>query len=463
MTPFDPRWGNAIASIESGGESSPYTSITPNPGGRRALGKYQVMEENLPEWTQAALGRRLSTQEFLNSPDAQEEVFKHRFGSYVDRYGTPQDAASAWFTGRPISAASASAHDSLGTSGASYVAKFNKAIGSSDGVSAIQHAMNLQPQGGGSPMAYADDEDTGTGALSTNSTVGPGVLLPGNRTRPAGGGLENGLMGAAAALASVYSPQQGAVLAGLRKDPADAGYTLHVDPKTGVGLRMSKDGQITRFQAFTPTTDIKDDPYQVSRAKSNSDLTDKIDADASSAQGQLAQIQQLKTILSKPDVYQGAGGESVASLKKIASNIPGLDIKGVADADVARSIMSQMTLGMRNFSGGMPGSLSDKDLAFLRGMSPNLNNEPGANQQILDTIGRVHQRSVDVQKKRDAYIAQHGRVDDNFRREIAQWANANPLFPDQPAAQPTATAAPAASKAAPVLPKGVKSIQVISQ
>jgi hypothetical protein len=118
---FNPRWGDAIASIESGGESSPYTAITPNPGGRRALGKYQVMEENVPEWTQAALGRSLSTQDFLNSPDAQEAVFKHRFGSYVDKYGTPQDAASAWFTGRPINAQSAAAHDSLGTTGASYV------------------------------------------------------------------------------------------------------------------------------------------------------------------------------------------------------------------------------------------------------------------------------------------------------------------------------------------------------
>lgn len=255
MTPFDPRWSSAIAGIESGGESSPYTSITPSPNGRRALGKYQVMEENLPEWTQAALGRRLNTQEFLNDPDAQEAVFRHRFGSYVDKYGTPQDAASAWFTGRPISASSASARDSLGTTGAGYVAKFNKALGNSDGVSAISQAMN-NPQGGSAPMAFADDDNTG--ALSTQAAIGPGVLVPGNnRAASAGGGLENGLMGAAAALASVYSPQQGAVLAGLRKDPADAGYTLHVDPKTGVGLRMGKNGQIVRFQAFSPAEDPK--------------------------------------------------------------------------------------------------------------------------------------------------------------------------------------------------------------
>lgn len=439
MDAFDPRWGTAIAQIESGGEASPYSSVTPNPGGRRALGKYQVMEENLPEWTQAALGRPLSTQEFLGSPDAQEAVFRHQFGGYVSKYGSPQDAASAWFTGRPVNAQSAAAHDSLGTTGASYVDKFNKLLGApSDGVSAIQHAMNTKQGGSGNAMAFADDDNTG--ALSTNNTVGPGVLMPGNRTRPAGGGgLENGLMGAAASLASVYSPQQGAVLAGLRKDPADQGYTLHVDPKTGVGLRMSKDGQVVRFQAFTPQTDPKDDPYLSARDKSNSDLFDQIDKDASSSRSQLTNINMLKSLLSNPDVYQGTNGESVASLKKLASAIPGLNIQGVADTDVAKSIMNQMTLGMRQYAGGMPGSLSDKDIAFLKAMPPSLNNNPEANTKLLDMFGRVQQRSVDVQKRRDDFVAKHGRLTDDFRRETSDWANQNPLFSDQDSVVPAAT------------------------
>lgn len=130
MADYDPRWADAISSIESSGD---YNQVTPSPGGRAAYGKYQVMGENIPDWTQAALGKSMTPQEFVANPDAQDAVFKHRFGGYVDQYGSPQDAASAWFTGRPINAQSAGASDKFGTTGASYVAKFNKALGSSDG------------------------------------------------------------------------------------------------------------------------------------------------------------------------------------------------------------------------------------------------------------------------------------------------------------------------------------------
>jgi hypothetical protein len=241
MADFDPRWANSIAGIESGGASNPYSLITPS-GSRRALGKYQVMEENLPEWTQAAFGKPLTAQEYLSNPDAQDALFQHRFSHYVDKYGTPQDAASAWFTGRPLSDPSSSgASDRFGTTGASYVRKFNAGL---DGVSAIKNAIKDQGRGA---MAFADDDDT-TGALSSNKTIGSGVLMgPGGRAaaQANGGGLEGGLMGAAAALASVYSPQQGAVLAGLRKDPADQGYTLHTMPD-GTALRMNKNGKVER-------------------------------------------------------------------------------------------------------------------------------------------------------------------------------------------------------------------------
>lgn len=122
---FDPRWADAIAGIESRGHKDPYAAITTNPNGKRALGKYQVMDFNVPEWTRAALGTELSPQQFLSSPDAQEAVFRHRFGSYVGKYGNPQDAASAWFTGGPL-AYGARKSDMFGTTGNSYVAKFNR-------------------------------------------------------------------------------------------------------------------------------------------------------------------------------------------------------------------------------------------------------------------------------------------------------------------------------------------------
>ena len=125
---WNPSWANAIASIESQG-SGGYSAVGPTTQkGNRAYGKYQVMDFNIPTWTEKHLGQRLTPDQFLNSPEAQEAVFKGEFGSYVSKYGNPQDAASAWFTGRPQSEGG-NRSDALGTTGSGYVSKFNNALG----------------------------------------------------------------------------------------------------------------------------------------------------------------------------------------------------------------------------------------------------------------------------------------------------------------------------------------------
>jgi hypothetical protein len=123
------QYADAIAAIESDG-SGGYSALGPvTRNGDRAFGRYQVMGANVPEWTQAALGKSMTPYEFLGDQDAQDAVFRHRFGSYVDKYGNPQDAASAWFTGRPLAAGGSSASDGYIT-GNTYVNRFNKALGS---------------------------------------------------------------------------------------------------------------------------------------------------------------------------------------------------------------------------------------------------------------------------------------------------------------------------------------------
>ncbi|MCR5856579.1 phage tail tape measure protein [Mesorhizobium sp. J428] len=114
---------DAIASIESAG-SGDYNALGPWTKGDRAYGRYQVMGQNVPSWTKDALGREMTPAQFLADPSAQDAVFDHRFGSYLTKYGNPQDAASAWFTGGPLKNG-AGASDVLGTTGSAYVEKFN--------------------------------------------------------------------------------------------------------------------------------------------------------------------------------------------------------------------------------------------------------------------------------------------------------------------------------------------------
>ena len=97
------QYRDAIASVESAG-SGDYSAVGPaTRTGDRAYGRYQVMGSNVGPWTEKHYGRRLTPEEFLKDPKAQDAVFDGEFGSYIKQYGNPQDAAAVWFSGKPMS------------------------------------------------------------------------------------------------------------------------------------------------------------------------------------------------------------------------------------------------------------------------------------------------------------------------------------------------------------------------
>jgi hypothetical protein len=69
--------------------------------GQQAIGKYQVMPGNLPSWLKEAGMPAMSEDEFAGSKDAQEQLFKTRFGGLMEKYGSFNKAANVWFTGKP--------------------------------------------------------------------------------------------------------------------------------------------------------------------------------------------------------------------------------------------------------------------------------------------------------------------------------------------------------------------------
>lgn len=87
---------SAISEQESGGN---YRALGVWVDGDRAYGKYQVMGANIPSWTKQYLGKSMTPQQFLNSPDAQEKVARGRLKSYWNQYGA-RGAAAAWYSGR---------------------------------------------------------------------------------------------------------------------------------------------------------------------------------------------------------------------------------------------------------------------------------------------------------------------------------------------------------------------------
>jgi hypothetical protein len=90
---FD-RFFGAVAGQESGGDYSVVNS------GSGAVGKYQIMPDNIPEWTRQALGHSLTPEQFRASPQAQEATARWKLQDYVNRYGM-RGAAAAWYSGNP--------------------------------------------------------------------------------------------------------------------------------------------------------------------------------------------------------------------------------------------------------------------------------------------------------------------------------------------------------------------------
>lgn len=152
-TPASGDAASAIASIESGGKYDLLGPVTKT--GDRAYGKYQVMGANVPQWTKAHLGREMTPQEFLASPEAQDAVFKGQFGQYAQKYG-PEGAAKAWFAGER-GMANPNARDQLGTTVQSYADRFSKAYG-------------------GAPVQAASADPA---ALPANAQSAEGYAIPG--------------------------------------------------------------------------------------------------------------------------------------------------------------------------------------------------------------------------------------------------------------------------------------------
>lgn len=87
---------NAITGQESGGN---YSAVNRHSG---AMGKYQIMPGNIRGagrgWDYEALGRDISTAQFMKSPQLQDAIAQYKLKQYYQKWG-PAGAAVAWYAG----------------------------------------------------------------------------------------------------------------------------------------------------------------------------------------------------------------------------------------------------------------------------------------------------------------------------------------------------------------------------
>lgn len=424
------QYRNSIGSIESAG-SGGYSAIGPNhPKYGRALGKYQMMEANLPQWTQAALGRQVSAQEFLASPEIQDAVFDDRFGGYVQKYG-PQGAAQAWFGGEG-GVGKLDRKDSLGTSIGGYTDKFNSAMGNPEAQYAQAPSVGANMDMGllmelySSPYASEGERMVLGQIIQQRLTpADPMRQLQLESARLANEKVRRGLDAAperkmvkAADGYMYYTDTNERVLPDVVK-PEKPGFRLMtpdeakergLDPKRNYQIHEGT-GKIEPVEENPALEKTFDKETGKGLAKEAQGLADA----GITAQRNMGRIDRLDALLQKSP--QGVGGWFV----RAAGNM-GIQIgKNASDLQAAQALINSMVPEQRP-----PGSgpMSDADLALFKESLPRIINTPEGNAKIIASLRGIAQ--YDMQMGEIARKLQTGEITQQQYYEM-QAAMENPL------------------------------------
>lgn len=151
-----------------------------------------------------------------------------------------------------------------------------------------------------------------------------------------------------------------------------------------------------------------------------------------------SKMNRLDQLLDQVETGKFAG--RTLELKKAAKAV-GLDLGDTGPAEAAAALAGEMALAVRNPAGGagMPGALSERDLAFLQSMVPGIEMTREGRKLVKETFARMNRRSQQVAKMATDYRAKNKHLDDGFMAQLQQFSEQNPLFADL---QPPGSQAP---------------------
>lgn len=348
---------NAIAGIESGGKYDAMGPVTKT--GDRAHGKYQVMGANIGPWSQEALGRQLSPQEFLADPKAQDAVFNHRFGQYNQKYG-PEGAARAWFAGEK-GMNNPNAKDQLGTTVAQYGSKFAQALGG-------QPVTDVSAQRAQTP-----------GQPAINPAIISNML--GNKyLAPTAQALVNQKIG------EQFKEQQydfqkmedGSIVAINKKNPRDYRVINPVDPQSMIDFKAKEKGAVVTAEETAKRAIAQ--PEKDKQAKATADI---VNTDIDRA---------IKTIDTAKLPTTGAGGALLSNVGGTAAR----DLSALLDTVKANAGFDTLAkMRAASPTGGALGSITEKELALLQATVGNLEQSQSADQ-LKDNLRRLKNVQLDI-------------------------------------------------------------------
>lgn len=133
-------------------------------------------------------------------------------------------------------------------------------------------------------------------------------------------------------------------------------------------------------------------------------------------------------------VRTGALGEGEQQARKLYAYMFPEDADNaqkVAGGELIQKVGNKMALLMRNPESGMgmPGSLSDKDLAFLKESQLGLTTTGAGNKLTLEVFRRMEQRKIDQSVEADKWVDEHGTMA-GFNKHWREYSKSRPMFDD---------------------------------
>jgi len=170
-----------------------------------------------------------------------------------------------------------------------------------------------------------------------------------------------------------------------------------------------------------------EEEYAKTRGKALGEEFGAIQTNAQQATDRIGQLRQIDDLLSNPKVYTGTGAEAINALKRAAQTLFGQEsIEGVADADAARRISTEMALSLKE---NLPGPMSDSDREFLQSIPPNIGDTAQGRKLLVSLMTAKEQRKIELAELAREYAEQKGgRLDDGWYSVVGRYNAQNPVF-----------------------------------
>lgn len=159
-----------------------------------------------------------------------------------------------------------------------------------------------------------------------------------------------------------------------------------------------------------------------------------VDAEIKGRQ-RMGNLNMMESALKDPKVYTGEGADGWLRLRRLGNALGFSGSEGIASSEQFGALARADVL--QRIGGSLGAQISNSDRKFMEDTGPNASFSKLGNQQLVEVAKRLTQREIKVGEMARAYKKEHGQLDDGFDDQVAQYAEAHPIFEGMAGAGPT--------------------------